>query len=159
MMAYLTFIYCLLSSGKYNICQLKLSTLQQQLQEGFWSVVTNTLCFKCSKVELFFVIACVKKRHVFTKAGKGLSYNWCTQWVKYWSHAEKIMFSSQDLKTRLFQHDPMTLPTIADMEKDNKRLHKQSFNQNYSSEKKCVNCDKSYFLIKQRNMYLTKNYK
>ena len=49
--------------------------------------------------ELFLVIATMKTRPVLKRARQGLSYNWCTQWVKSWGHAEKVMFSSHDLKT------------------------------------------------------------
>ena len=52
-----------------------------------------------SKRRFFLVIATVKPRHVLKRAWQGLSYYWCTQWVKSWGHAEKVMFSSHDLKT------------------------------------------------------------
>ena len=45
------------------------------------------------------VIATVKTRPVLKRAWQGLSDNWSTQWVKSWGHAEKVMFSSHDLKT------------------------------------------------------------
>ena len=44
-------------------------------------------------------IATVKTRLVLKRAWQGLSDNWGTQWVKSWGHAEKLMFSSHDLKT------------------------------------------------------------
>ena len=44
------------------------------------------------------VIATVKTRPVLKVAWQGLSDNWGTQWVKSWGHAEKVMFSSHDLK-------------------------------------------------------------
>ena len=46
----------------------------------------------------FLVIATVKTRPVLKVAWQGLSYNWGTQWVKSWSHAEKVMFWSHDFK-------------------------------------------------------------
>ena len=48
------------------------------------------------------VIATVKTRPILKVAWQGLSDNWGTQWLKSWGHAEKVMFSSHDLKTYLF---------------------------------------------------------
>ena len=43
------------------------------------------------------VIATVKTRPVLKVAWQGLSDNWGTQWGKSWGHAEKVMFSSDDM--------------------------------------------------------------
>ena len=41
----------------------------------------------------------MKTRPVLKVAWQGLSDDWGTQWVKSWGLAEKVMFSSHDLKT------------------------------------------------------------
>ena len=81
---------------------------------GIKSYQSNRKCRKLffQRRDFFLVIAIVKTRPVLKRARHGLSGNWCTQWVKSWCHAGKVMFSSHDLKTWLFQHDPMTLPTV-----------------------------------------------
>ena len=45
------------------------------------------------------VIATVKTRPVLKRDWQGLYDIWGTPWVKSWGHAEKVMFSSHDLKT------------------------------------------------------------
>ena len=49
--------------------------------------------------EFFLVIATVKTRPVLQVAWQGLLDNWCSQRANSWGHAEKIIFSSNDLKT------------------------------------------------------------
>ena len=52
------------------------------------------------------VIATVKTRHVLKRAWQVLSDNWQTLWVKSLGQAEKVMFSSHDLKYDLFSVTP-----------------------------------------------------
>ena len=84
-------------SGERSMRQASTEVLRviNHQEETFFMVI-----FFFFKVEnLFLVVATVKTRPVLKRARHGLSYNWCTQWVKTWGHAEKVIFSSHDLKT------------------------------------------------------------
>ena len=93
----------------FNLCSLQASCRHAAGQAKVQPLVLNHTSWieKCRNIfvqrrELSLVIATVKTSPVIKVAWQGHSYNWGTQRVKSWGHAEKVMFSRHDLKTLLF---------------------------------------------------------